>query len=135
MEGAFPAGCYDESGGEGAGGVNGYDRFWIADVSRPTPDYHDTAMGYRGFLKRIRNNATRIVNFHNALDYALATGIKFFWFEANWEKNQVDYKPDGSGTAIHASDWQYLYDTEEPDPTKKDASRTYILLTQLPCGR
>jgi hypothetical protein len=39
------------------------------------------------------------------MDYfALATGLKLFWFEANREKNQIDYKPDGSSTAIHASD-------------------------------
>jgi pimeloyl-ACP methyl ester carboxylesterase len=119
MEAAFPAGCYDESGGDGTGGVNGYDRFWNAELSRPTPDYHDSYMGYRGFLKAMHSNTARLVNFHNRLDYALATGIKFFWFEANWEKNQVDYKPDGSGTAIHASDWQYLYDTGEADPIKK----------------
>ena len=38
----------------------------------------------------MHSNTARLVNFHNRLDYALATGIKFFWFEANWEKNQVD---------------------------------------------
>jgi pimeloyl-ACP methyl ester carboxylesterase len=119
MEAAFPAGCYDESGGDGAVGVNGYDRFWNAELNRPTPDYHDSDMGYRGFLKAMHSNTGRLVNFHNRLDYALATGIKFFWFEANWEKNQVDYKPDGSGTAIHASDWQYLYNTAEADTIKK----------------
>ena len=124
MEAAFPAGCYDESGGDGSGGVNSYDRFWALETSEPTPDYHqepngNLTEGYRGFLKGIGSNASQIVNFHNMDDFALATGIKFFWFEANWEKNQTDYKPDGPGTAIHASDWRYLHDTDEPDFDKK----------------
>ena len=68
--------------------------------------------------------------------FALATGIKFFWFEANWEKNQVDYKPDGSGTAIHASDWQYLYDTgEDRTLSRRGFLRTCILSTQILSGR
>ena len=59
------------------------------------------------------------MNFHNRLDFALATGTKFFFFEANWEKNQVDYKPDGSPTAIHAGDWRYLYTASETDLSEK----------------
>ncbi len=75
--------------------------------------------GYRGFLKAIGGNANRIVNFHNLDDFALATGTKFFFFEANWEKNQIDYKPDGSSTGIHAGDWRYFYNTNETDLSKK----------------
>jgi hypothetical protein len=124
MEGAIPAGCYDESGGDGAGGVNGHIRFWTEENDGPTPDYHqdpngDLTKGYRGFLRGIGSNASRIVNFHNVRDFALATGTKFFWFEANWEKNQEDYKPDGSTTAIHAGDWRYFYDANETDLSKK----------------
>jgi pimeloyl-ACP methyl ester carboxylesterase len=124
MEGAIPAGCYDESGGDGAGGVNGYMPFWAQENDTPTPDYHqepngNLTKGYRGFLRGIRSNAIRIVNFHNVQDFALATGTKFFWFEANWEKNQEDYKPDGSPTAIHAADWQYLYNSNDTDLSEK----------------
>ena len=118
LEGAVPAGCYDESGGDGAGGVNGYDRFWEEEEDRPTPDYHAVNKGYRGFLTSISSNA-QLVNFHNRLDFALATGTKFFFFEANWEKNQVDYKPDGSPNAIHAGDWSYFYNANETDLSKK----------------
>ena len=59
------------------------------------------------------------MNFHNRLDFALATGTKFFFFQANWEKNQVDYKPDGSTTVIHAGDWRYFYSANETDFSKK----------------
>jgi pimeloyl-ACP methyl ester carboxylesterase len=135
MEAAFPAGCYDESGGDGAVGVNGYDRFWNAELNRPTPDYHDSDMGYRGFLKAMHSNTGRLVNFHNRLDYALATGIKFFWFEANWEKNQVDYKPDGSGTAIHASVGNIFTIRLRRTLSRRDFLRTYILSTQILSGR
>jgi pimeloyl-ACP methyl ester carboxylesterase len=137
MEAAFPAGCYDEGGGNGAGGVNGYDRFWALEASKPTPDYHqdpngESTKGYRGFLQGVRSNANQIVNFHNMDDFALATGIKFFWFEANWEKNQTDYKPDGSGTAIHASDWRYLYDMSETDAVTKGRLENIHFINSTP---
>ncbi len=124
FEGAIPAGCYDEGGGDGGGGVNGYARFWAEERDRPTPDYYQAPNGilingYRGLLRRIGGSANRIVNFHNVQDFALATGTKFFWFEANWERNQRTDKPDGSTGAIHAGDWRYLYDMNEVDLFKE----------------
>ncbi|MDD5201253.1 MAG: alpha/beta hydrolase [Terrimicrobiaceae bacterium] len=119
MEAAVPAGCYDVSGGDGTGGVNGYATFWRADDGHPTPDYHNTENGYRGFFSGISSNANRIVNFHNKEDFALFTGTKFGFFQANWEKNQIDYKPDGSTDAIHGGDWRYAYDASETDQAKK----------------
>ncbi|MFZ4774282.1 MAG: esterase/lipase family protein [Terrimicrobiaceae bacterium] len=125
MEAAVPAGCFDESGGNGIGGVNGYARFWNLEVTNPTPDYHqapngDQNNGYRGFLQVIGGNvAGDIVNYHNQRDFALATGTKFFFFEANWEKNQEDYKPDGSTTVIHSGDWRYLYNSNATDLSQR----------------
>jgi pimeloyl-ACP methyl ester carboxylesterase len=112
MEAAVPAGCFDSSGGNGAGGVNGYQRFWNKEASKPTPDYHhDTTLGltkgYRGFFDTIGNNvAGEVVNFHNFDDYALATGRKFGgMLEANWEKNEETYKPDD--LAGHYAGYEY----------------------------
>ena len=89
MQAAIPAGCFDV-GSE----INSYDRFTAAEASEPTPDYHvapdeEETKGYRGFLSSIYSNVvSRIVNYHNSDDYALATGY-YFGFEANWEKNQL----------------------------------------------
>ena len=99
-------------------------RFWSEEKDKPTPDDHQapngaSTKGYRGHLKGIGGNANRIVNFHNVQDFGLATGTKFFWFEANWEKNQEDYKPDGSSSSIHAAHWRYLYNTNETDLSEK----------------
>jgi pimeloyl-ACP methyl ester carboxylesterase len=105
MEAAVPAGCFDSGSS-----VNGYGRFLNAEQNEPTPDYHqapngDLTKGYRGFLSSISGNvAARVVNFRNRLDYALATGFKY-GLEANWEKNQIDYKPDGNVS----TDWHYHY--------------------------
>lgn len=112
MEAAVPAGCFDTSGGNGAGGINGYLRFWNAESSHPTPDYHqatngDLIRGYRGFLETINANvAKKVVNFHNSVDYALATGHKLLGLlETNWEANEESYKPDGNA----GTDWHYRY--------------------------
>ena len=46
------------------------------------------------------------MNFHNRLDYALATGHRLLGtLEANWETNEEDYKPDGNA----GIDWQYHF--------------------------
>jgi pimeloyl-ACP methyl ester carboxylesterase len=105
MEAAVPAGCFDSGSG-----VNNYARFLNAEQSEPTPDYHeapngDLTKGYRGFMSSISANvANSVVNFRNRLDYALATGFKY-GIEANWERNQIDYKPDGNVS----TDWHYHY--------------------------
>jgi len=114
MQAAVPAGCYDESGGRQTGGVNGYEDFWDVEDTEPTPDYHQApngaaTQGYRGFLKTIGNNATRVVNFHNMLDFALATGSTL-GIKTNWEKNSIDFKPDGNGATV----WRYFYFPDRP---------------------
>ena len=116
MQAAVPAGAYDSRGGDGIGGVNGYPRFWRAEVNQPTPDFHQSpngelTKGYRGFLEGVGENvAGEIVNFHNSDDYALATGHKAFdAIETNWEANQENYKPDGSSVGR----WRYRYNPLE----------------------
>ena len=115
MEAAIPAGCFDASSG-----INSYGRFTNAEASEPTPDYHqapngELTKGYRGFLSSIYSNvAAKVVNYHNSDDYALATGYKY-GFEANWEKNEIDYKPDGN----LSTDWHYYYDPDTTDVNKR----------------
>jgi hypothetical protein len=90
MEAAIPAGCYNDS-------VNSYARFMIAEATRPTPDTREEK-GYRLYLQSVTRNVGKFVSFFNIDDYALVTGttrILFWPFETNWEKNQIDYKPDG----------------------------------------
>jgi hypothetical protein len=89
MEAAVPSGCYNDT-------VNNYERFLNAELVRQTPDTA-TEMGYRMFLGAARENVGKFVSFFNINDFALATGVTSLagWpFETNWEKNQVDYKPD-----------------------------------------
>ena len=115
MEAALPAGCYDASSG-----INSYSRFTTAEASEPTPDYHqapngELTKGYRGFLSSIFGNvAAKVVNYHNSDDYALAKGFTA-GFETNWEKNELDYKPDGN----LVTDWHYYYDPNQTDLNKR----------------
>ena len=124
MEAAIPAGCFDVSSE-----INSYGRFTAAEASEPTPDYHlapngEETRGYRGFLSSIHGNvASRVVNYHNSDDYALATGY-YFGLEANWEKNQVDYKPDGN----LLTDWHYHYDSTQADVVKR-ATQQFTFFT------
>ena len=78
-------------------------------------------MGYRGFLAGVGSNVARsMVNFHNSLDYALATGHKFLGLkETNWEKNEEDYKPDGN-YPLYGWEYHYL-------PTEALARRAYLI--------
>lgn len=84
MQAALPAGCYD-----GSDSANDYDKFSRAEKVRATPDLA-SALGYRGVMTGISGN---FFNFHSANDYALKTGTKF-GLNANWEGNQIDYKPN-----------------------------------------
>jgi hypothetical protein len=89
MEAAVPSGCYNDT-------VNNYERFLTAESGHQTPDT-GTEMGYRLFLGSASANVGKFVSFFNINDFALATGVTRLagWpFESNWEKNQVDYKPD-----------------------------------------
>ena len=92
------------------------------DAEYPTPDYHrdprtnELTLGYRGYLSSVGANMT---NFYNEDDWALATGHSFVGgaisVETNWEKNQIDYKPDGGVTgAVHNGIWSYHYDPTFP---------------------
>jgi hypothetical protein len=92
MEAAVPSGCYNDT-------VNNYVRFTTAEESAATPDT-PTEMGYRSFLQSTMSNVAKFVSFFNIDDYALATGSLSLlgWpFQTNWEKNQVDFKPDSLG--------------------------------------
>jgi pimeloyl-ACP methyl ester carboxylesterase len=85
MQAAAPAHCYDTS-------LANYNVFTTRETTHPTPD---TYRGYPGAITNALNG--KMVNFFNANDYALATGtinILGATVQANWEKNQVDNKPD-----------------------------------------
>jgi alpha-tubulin suppressor-like RCC1 family protein len=115
MEAAIPAGCYDDS-------VNNYPRFLTAEMAHQTPDTA-SEMGYRLFLASTRSNVGKLISFFNIDDFALATGVTKLggWpFETNWEKNQVDYKPDsvGSGQYVYLGDGASYYFTV-PDMFRK----------------
>jgi hypothetical protein len=93
------------------------------DRDYPTPDYdrnpttNELTLGYRGYLPLVSAN---LVNFYNEDDWALATGTTEIvpglpHIETNWEKNQIDYKPDGGiAGPIHAGTWRYFYDSSVP---------------------
>jgi hypothetical protein len=84
MQAAFSAKAYNA-------GLPTEGRFKEADDKKPTPDGLDDK-GYAGYLHGVQAN---IINMFNVSDFALATGtVGPFEFEANWEANQLDYKPD-----------------------------------------
>ena len=130
MEAAVPASCYDTNAATVAPLVT-------AESSKPTPDWNvdpgnnEATKGYRGYLQQPLTGQLNIVNFFNPDDFALATGQVTdvcgipFRKDANWEKNQEDYKPDG-----HAlNDWLYSYSTHyliggQPIPLAQRAKLT-----------
>jgi alpha-tubulin suppressor-like RCC1 family protein len=111
MEAAIPMSCY-------APDAERLARLEDQDRDRPTPDYHlnpttnETTLGYRGYISTV---AANLINFYNEADWALATG-RTLGIETNWEKNQIDYKPDGSGGSVHNPLWNYDYDLAERLP-------------------
>ena len=87
LQAAVPGGCYDTRDNP----INNYERFLVEETDRPTPD--TTAdLGYRGYLSSL-GVSRRVVNFQNGIDYALVTGA-IWGLDSNWEKNEVDYKPN-----------------------------------------
>ena len=108
LQGALSAGCFDTGAV-----VNGDARMAEAEQSKPTPDTTED-QGYRGYLSNIQGN---VINFYNRQDYALATGF-YLGNEANWEKNQIDYKPDSFRISAQT---QYVY-----DQTKSIGWRCYL---------
>ena len=116
MEAAIPMSCYVPDADRLA-------RLEDQDRDHPTPDYHrnpttnETTLGYRGYISNV---AANLINFYNEVDWALATGRSeivpgFPGVETNWEKNQIDYKPDGEIPGpIHAGTWKYYYDANQP---------------------
>ncbi len=82
---AVPAHCYDISTN-----VLFLQKFLDEEASRPTPLY-STNGGYHGYFTGITGN---LINFFNPQDYALATGKKLGIFEANWEANHIQRKPE-----------------------------------------
>lgn len=98
---AMPASCYDVQAPTLA-------KLVAADTppaGEPTPEW--TTMGYRGAHT---NLVGQIVNYYNALDYALATGAiqpvpGLPAIPVSWEQNQYLSKPDGlPGARNYTSD-------------------------------
>jgi len=93
MQAAVPAHCYQTN-------LPDYSVFTTAEASSHTPDIY---RGYPGNITAAVNH--QIVNFFNTNDFALATGttnILGFTVAANWEANEVNFKPDGA--------WDYTSD-------------------------
>jgi pimeloyl-ACP methyl ester carboxylesterase len=110
MEAAIPMSCYDSNAQQLA-------RLTNKDTQYPTPDHHidtmtnEQSFGYRGYLENVSGTFT---NFYNQDDWALSTGFTI-GLETNWEKNQIDYKPDGAVSGVvHAGTWSYHYDPSQP---------------------
>ena len=93
LQAALPTGCYTTNNA-----YNNYTRFINQEATYPTPDTAAN-LGYRGFITPEFGNVGHYYCFFNPQDYALATG-QFSWgtlsFAANWEANQLNYKPDGN---------------------------------------
>src|SRR6185295_3943765 len=127
MEAAIPISCY-------APDAERLPRLEDRDRDFPTPDYHrnpttnELTLGYRGYLPTVNAN---LVNFYNQDDWALATGTTEVvpglpHVETNWEKNQIDYKPDGEDPRVpHALFWRYYYELDQP-PTLPVLDRAWI---------
>lgn len=84
-QGAIPAHCYDTS-------APFLQKLVDAETSYPsnaTP-FDSVYGGYNGYFSGIQGN---VVNFFNANDFALASGVTF-GFQTNWEENQRTQKPE-----------------------------------------
>ncbi|MEY2512496.1 MAG: large repetitive protein [Verrucomicrobiota bacterium] len=113
MEAAIPMSCY-------VADAQRLPRLESVDSGYPTPDYHlnpttnESTRGYRGYISNVTAN---LINFYNEADWALASGTSEIVpglpnAETNWERNQIDYKPDGEiPGVIHAGTWRYYYDS------------------------
>jgi hypothetical protein len=107
MQAAFSAKAYNA-------GLPTEGRFKEAEDKKPTPDGMNEK-GYAGYLHGVQAN---IINMFNADDFALATGA-VGPFKANWEANQLDYKPDdppGVG--------RYSYDSQNQGSVSYTLSET-----------
>jgi hypothetical protein len=70
------------------------------DATNRTP-YAIDELGYRGFLKDIKNNVQgSLVNYHNHEDFWLAKG-KVGPLDVHWVGNQLDYKPEWNKATYH----------------------------------
>jgi probable HAF family extracellular repeat protein len=108
MQAAVPSGCYNDS-------VNNYNKFLNAEATNPTPD-SQAQKGYRLFLQSVVENVGKLVSFFNIDDYALATGTTpvLGWpYPTNWEKNEVDYKPNRFNEADSLSG-DYIFSPSKP---------------------
>ena len=89
MQAAIPAGCYNTNAA-----ANNYQRFLTAETNSPTPN-GASDLGYGGYLSTVLSNVSgSVANFYNTADFALVSGSLPIIGEVNWEKNQVDYKPN-----------------------------------------
>ena len=81
-QGAIPAHCYDTS-------VPFLQKLLDADTSTPTP-FAAIDGGYNGYFSGIHGH---LINFYNANDFALSSGVTF-GLQTNWEENQRSQKPE-----------------------------------------
>jgi hypothetical protein len=90
LQAAEPTGLYTTNNT-----YNNYAPFITQEATYPTPDTAAN-LGYRGFITPEFGNVSHYYCFYNPQDFALATG-SFLWssVKANWEANQLGYKPDG----------------------------------------
>lgn len=115
LEAAIPTGCYSNNTT-----YNSYQPFLDAEAIQPTPDL-TVDYGYRGYITAAIGNVGQYYCFYNPLDYALATGtinwgIAGFTIattSANWEGNQISFKPDGNPGQSYAG----LYEMRSGIPT------------------
>jgi hypothetical protein len=96
MQNAIPAHCFDSA-------LADYSKFSTKELTNHTPDT------YRGYPGAVNTAVTKkLVNFFNTNDFALAKGT-VLGLQANWEQNQLDYKPDsGFGYSTDGTNaWKY----------------------------
>ena len=99
---AIPAGCFDPRPE-----MNDYQRFADKEAIDPTPDAA-ADLGYRAYLTGL-NVTGQVVSFYNVEDYALKTGTVVGIPVANWEANQILFKPDSFG------DTEYEFNPSLPE--------------------
>jgi hypothetical protein len=130
MQAAIPSGCFDDQ-------VNDYIKFLEAETTSPTPDTAPQK-GYRLFLQEVSQNIGGFVSFFNIDDYALVTGTKRigflpFEFETNWEKNEVDYKPNVLSNGQYTYDGvatSYFVSTTAPDRIVTDVHESFSFVAR-----
>jgi hypothetical protein len=94
LQAALPTGCYTTSGTSG-NQYNNYGPFVTQEETVPTPNLA-SSLGYRTYITPNMGNVGSYNCFYNPNDFALHSGL-YLWgtLSANWEADQLGYKPDG----------------------------------------